>query len=158
MRKQFVLVAVALLWSLSATAQSVEKGESICYQVQRSMNAMVDYTDTSCLPASGKAGALSFVVLSSQPVLSVASLEAAKKAWLLAVVAVVGKNLNDHPSIKTDELWLSDASLMKNRIAYVFPTSLAKSLQHQVYNAQIDLEEMYAAIEKNLVRRQLPKK
>jgi hypothetical protein len=89
MRKQFVLVAVALLWSLSATAQSVEKGESICYQVQRSMNAMVDYTDTSCLPASGKAGALSFVVLSSQPVLSVASLEAAKKAWLLAVVAVV---------------------------------------------------------------------
>ena len=149
------LAVIAVLWSFSAAAQSVEKGQSICYEVQNAVNALVDYTQTSCLPSGGKAGALSFIVLSSQPVFSV---EASKKAWLLVVVASIGKSLNEQPSVKTDELWLSDANLMKNRIAHVLPTSLAKSLQRQVYNGQIDLEGMYAAIKKNLVQKTIPKK
>ena len=66
--------------------------------------------------------------------------------------------MNEQPSVKTDELWLSDANLMKNRIAHALPTSLAKSLQRQVYDGQIDLEEMYVAIKKNLSKKTIPKK
>lgn len=154
MYKSAVAVLV-VLWSFSVAAQSVETGQSICYEVQNAVNALVDYTQTSCLPSGGKAGALSFIVLSSQPVFSV---EASKKAWLLVVVSSIGKSLNEQPSVKTDELWLSDANLMKNRVAYVLPTSLAKSLQRQVYNGQIDLEGMFVAIKKNLVQKTIPKK
>jgi len=154
MRKLFVFVMVTIFWSLSAAAQSVEKGQSICYEVQNAVNALVDYTQTSCLPSGGKAGALSFIVVSSQPVFSV---EASKKGWLLVVVASVGKTLNEQPSIKADELWLSDANLMKNRVAYVFPMSLAKAIQRQIYNGQIDLEGMYVAIKKNLVQKTISK-
>ena len=154
MRKSLVTGGVVLFWCLSVAAQPVEKGQSICYEVQNAVNALVDYTQTSCLPAAGKTGTLSFIVLSSQPVFFV---EASKKAWLLVVVASVGKTLNEQSSLKTDELCLSDVNLMKSRVAYVLPTSLAKSLQRQVYNEQIDLEEMYAAIKKNLVRKTVPK-
>ncbi len=153
MNKAF-LVAALFFWCASASAQSVERGQSICYEVQNAVNALVDYTQTSCLPSGGKAGALSFIVLSSQPVFSV---EASKKGWLLVAVASVGKTLNEQPSVKADELWLSDTNLMKSRVAHVFPAALAKSLQRQVYNGQIDLEGMYAAIKKNLVQKTIPK-
>ena len=73
------------------------------------------------------------------------------------VVASIGKILNEQPSVKTDEMWLSDTSLMKSRVAYVFSASLAKSLQRQVYNGQIDLEGMYAVIKKNLVQKTISK-
>jgi len=109
MRKLFLIAAVAFFWALSVAAQSGEKGQSICYEVQNVVNALVDYTQTSCLPSRGKAGALSFIVLSSQPVFSV---EASKKAWLLVVVGAIGKSLNERPSVKADELWLSDANLI----------------------------------------------
>jgi hypothetical protein len=155
MRKSFVFVTVALLWSLSAAAQSVKKGQSICYEVQNAVNALVDYTQTSCLPGGGKAGALSFIVVSSKPVFSV---EASKKGWLLVAVASVGKTLNEQPLVRIDGLWLSDSNLMKSRVAYCFPASLARSLQRRVYNGQIDLEGMYAAIKKNLVQKTIPKK
>lgn len=150
-----LLFVVVFFWSLSAVAQSAEKGQSICYEVQNVVNALVDYTQTSCLPTAGKAGALSFIVISSQPVFSV---EASKKGWLLIAVAAIGKTLNEKPSVKADELWLSDANQMKQRVAHVFPTSLARSLQRQVYDGQIDLERMYAVIKKNLVQKSIPKK
>jgi len=154
MRKLFIVAVVVLFGCLSVAAQSGEKGQSICYEVQNVVNAMVDYTQTSCLPSAGKAGALSFIVLSSEPVFSV---EASKKAWLLVAVASIGKVLNEQPLLKTDELWLSDANLMKSRVAYVFPTSLAKSLQRQVYDGQIDLEGMYIAIKRELIRKTISK-
>lgn len=149
-----LFVMVIIFWSLSAEAQSVEKGQSICYEVQNAVNTLVDYTQTSCLPSAGKDEAFSFIVISSKPVFSV---EASKKAWLLVVVASFGKTLNEQPPIKVDELLLSDTNLMKGRIAHVFPASLAKSLQRQVYNGQIDLEGMYAVIKKNLVQKTISK-
>ena len=154
MRKSFLIAVVAFFLPLSVFAQSVEKWQSICYAVQNLVNALVDYTQTTCLPAGGKAGALSFIVISSQPVFSV---EASKKAWLLVVVGTIGKTLNEQLSFKADRLWLSDANLMERRTGYFLPISLAKSLQHQVYNGQIDLEGMYAAIKKNLVQKTIPK-
>lgn len=154
MRKLFVSVTIILFWFLFVAAQSVENGQSICYEVQNTVNALADYTQTSCLPSSGKDNAFSFIVVSSQPIFSA---EASKKGWLLVVVASVGKILNEQSSVQADELWLSDANLMKSRVAYVFSTSMAKFLQQQVYNGQIDLEGMYAAIKKNLVQRIISK-
>jgi hypothetical protein len=155
MRKSFIFVTIAVFWPIAAVAQSVEKGQSICYEVQNAVNALVDYTETSCLPGGGKAGALSFIVVSSQPVFSA---EASKKAWLMVVVASVGKTLSERPSLKVDELWLSDSNLMKNRVAYSFPAALAKSLQRKVSSGQIDLERFYAAITRNLAQRTIPRK
>jgi hypothetical protein len=154
MRKIFVFIMVALFWFIPVVAQPVEKGEAICYEVQNAVNVLVDYTQTSCLPAGGKDGAFSFIVVSSQPIFLI---EASKKGWLLVVVASIGKTLNEQSSVKVDELWLSDTNLMKSRIAYVFPAFLAKSLQRQVYDGQIDLEGMYTAINKNLVQKTISK-
>lgn len=155
MHKSFVFVTVALFWALPTVAESLEKGQSICYEVQSAVNSLVDYTQTTCLPGAGKAGALSFIVVSSKPVFSV---EASKKGWLLVAVASVGKTLNEQPSVRTDELWLSDSNLMQRRVAYSFPATLAKSLQRRVSNGQIDLEGMYSAIKMNLVQKTIPKK
>lgn len=148
----FILI---FIWSLSASAQSIEKGQSICYEVQNYVNALVDFTKSTCVPSGGKEGALSFIIISSEPVLSV---EAAKKAWLLVVVGSLGKTLNDQPSLKVDELWLSDTNHMKNRIAFVLQADIAKSLQKKAYNGQIELDEMYAKIQKNLEKKRIPKK
>jgi hypothetical protein len=106
------------------------------------------------LPSAGKGEAFSFVVISDKPVFSV---EASKKAWLLVVVASFGKTLNEQPSTLVDELLLSDINSIKNHVVYVFPVSLAKSLQRQIYNGQIDLEGMYAAIKKNLIQKIISK-
>src|SRR3990167_1748830 len=111
--------------TISASVQSIEKGQSICYEIQNYVNALMDNTQTSCLPSGGKEGALSFIVISSEPIFSI---ESAKKAWLLVVVGAFGKTLNDQPSIKVDELWLSDINQMKERVAFVLRANLAKSL------------------------------
>lgn len=104
-------------------AQSAEKGQAMCYQIEKTINALVDYTQTSCLPTGAKQkNAYSFILLSSQPVFSI---EPSKKAWLLVAVAAVGDILNKSESVKADELWLSDVNLMKNRVAHVFPAPLA---------------------------------
>ena len=116
-------------------------------------NAIVDYTQTRCFPTGGKAGAFSFIVVSSAPVFSV---EASKKAWQLVVVAAVGKLLNDRPTYKMDELIVSDTNLMKDRVGYALPASLAKSLQSRMFNGRTNLDAAYAEIQKSLV--QFPKK
>lgn len=150
MRNLLAVSAIAMSWCLSAGAQSVEKGQSICYEVQNAVNGLVNYTETSCFPTRGKARALSFIIISSEPVFSA---EASKKAWVLVTVASIGKSLNEQPSIRADELWLSDANQIRNRIAYVLPAALAKSLQRQIYSGTIDLEGMYAAIIGQMVRK-----
>lgn len=156
MRKYVGAVLVVLFLSSVTFAQSAEKGEALCYQIQNSVNALADFTQTSCLPSAGSTpGSYSFIVLSSNPVFSV---EASKKAWLIVAIAAAGDSLNKQSSVKADELWLSDAALMKNRTAHVFPASLAKSLQRRVKNGQLDLEGMYSEIKRNLVQKTVQKK
>lgn len=149
----FVFIIV-FVWSIFASAQSIEKGQSVCYEVQNYVNALADFTQSSCLPSGGKEDALSFVTISSEPVFLD---ESAKKAWLIVVVGAFGKILNEQPSTKVDELWLSDVDQMKKRIAFVLKANLAKSLQQKVYNGKIELEEMYTIIQDNLVKKTIPK-
>ncbi len=150
-----VLVGFILLPGL-AGAQSAQKGLSICEHIEKNINVLVDYTRTSCFPSSGNVrGAYSFIIISSK---SVFSIEASKKAWLLVAVASVGDALNKDDSVKADELWLSDANLMKDRVAYVMPVGTAKSLQRQIRANQITLEAMYTQILKCLTRRTIRKR
>jgi len=155
-----ILIAIIVLsvvtTPLSALSQSTEKGQALCYQIEKTVNALVDYTQTSCIPSAGKnPGTHSFILLSSKPVFSI---EASKKAWILVAVAATGDALNKNASVRAEELWLSDATQMKSRTAYVMPAPLAKSLQRRVKGEQITLDGMYSEIIRNLSQRSIPKR
>jgi len=152
-----LLIAIMILVTLAtprlALSQSAEKGQALCYQIEKMVNALVDYTQTSCLPTAGKSqGSYSFILLSSQPVFSV---EASKKGWVLVSVAAAGDALNKNVSVKAEEIWLSDANQMKNRIAYIMPSELAKSLQRRIKADEINLDTMYSEISKNLIQKSI---
>src|SRR5437588_11525342 len=88
--------------ALTASAQSPQTGISICRQIEKSVNALADFTQTSCAPGAGVAkGSLSFIVLSSRPVFAV---ESSKKAWLITVVGATGNFLNESKAVKAEEL------------------------------------------------------
>ena len=151
-------LCLSIAFGVLATAfsQSAEKGQSVCFQIGNMVNALVEYTQTSCVPTLSKTpGAYSFILMSSKPIFAV---EASKKARLLVAVAASGDALNRNPSVRADELWLSDANEMKSRIAYVLPAALAKSLQLRAKANQITLDGMYSEISRNLVRREIPKR
>ena len=142
-----------LLSRLSPVVQPVVDEQAICDEVQSYVNMLVDYTRTACTPAGASDGTLSFVVLSSEPILSV---EATKKPWLLAVVLSIGKAMNDQPDAKPGELYVVDANL-KTRVAYYLPIEIAKSLQKGVSTGQMKLGAMYEEIQKDLGRKNIPK-
>jgi hypothetical protein len=155
-----LLTAITLLGVVlvphSAFSQSVEKGQALCYQIEKTVNALVDYTQTSCLPTKGKSPEThSFILLSNKPVFST---EASKKGWVIAAIAATGDALNKNASVRADELWLSDTTQMKTRIVYVMPAAMAKSLQRKVKGDQITVDGMYSEIIKNLDKRNLPKR
>src|SRR5437870_9821021 len=84
--------------ALTASAQLAQTGTSICRQIEKSVNTLADFTQTSCAPGAGVAkGSLSFIVLSSKPVFAV---ESSKKAWLITVVGAAGNFLNDSKTVK----------------------------------------------------------
>lgn len=79
-----------------------------CSQMERLVNALVDYASTECLPNISDPKSTSFIFIADQPIFSV---EASKKAWILVVVAAVGKTLNDDPSYSADKILKSDSKL-----------------------------------------------
>jgi hypothetical protein len=139
-----------VLWCMAASAQPADVGMAICYEAEKAINGLVDYTNTNCLPSKGKAGAQSFLVISDEPVFSN---PASQKGWVIGVVGVIGKVMNSRPKLAGDEIWMSDMNQTKNRVAYVIPVSLAKSLQRRAYDGEINIEQMYAEIQKNLVKK-----
>ena len=135
--------AVVLIVFVSPTRADDESTLALgyCAEMENNINALVDYTTTKCLPVKGSA-APSFVFISSAPVFSV---EASKKGWLVVVVAAFGNTFNA-VSTKTDELIVSDATLMGARQAYRIPSAVARKLQRQVKAGEIDPEAMYQGI------------
>ena len=116
-------------------------GKGLAYQIEKYVNGMVDYTTTTCIPAAGRPGAFSLIIISSRPIFDV---EAAKKAWLVAVGGAVGKTLHDNATAKVDQVIVSDAALMKERRAFTIDASLLRSLQEPVKSEKIDLDQMYS--------------
>lgn len=151
-----VLGCVMLLSAATpAVSQNLDAGQAICYEVERAINALADFTSTTCIPAAGKKpGTLGFILISTKPVFST---EASKKAWLLVVTGAVGKSLNDRPTIAADELLVSDFANTKRYTAYALPAAVARSAQRRVRNDQLSLDGMYSEIQRNLTRRDFKK-
>lgn len=121
-------------------------GLAICSHVQDRVNGLADFTFTRCFPAL--ANGYGFVIISEQPVFAT---PAAKKAWLVTVVAALGKEMNDR-SLSGGEMLLSDVANTKRRVAWSLSVPLARSLQRRVSTGKIDLDEMYASIIRELKR------
>ena len=75
-----------------------------------------------------------FIFISEQTVFAV---EVSEKAWVIVVVASVGRTLNDKPSYLADKILFSDMSMLKDKNYYMIPATLAKTLQQEVYNADL---------------------
>lgn len=117
------------------------KAEGLCAEVTRYLNALVDYTDTTCLPAaSSNTGRIDLILISSQPLFSV---EPSKKGWLIGVAGVVGKVMSDHTQMKLEEIWVTDTRLIAKRRAFKFPAALAQKLQRETKGGEITLEQLY---------------
>ena len=99
------------------------------------------------MPTLGRNKALSFVIVTSEPVFSSESLE---REWLIAVVDSLGRALNDRPTVDVDQLTVSDANSISNDVTYTLPVALTRSLQRRIFTMQIDLDEMYGEIQENL--------
>ena len=145
--------ALFVLTMFLVAGHLVVNPQAICDGVQGYVNMLVDYTKTTCIPADASDDTFNFLVLSSEPIFSVKD---SKKAWLVAVVLSIGKAMNDQPDVKAGELYVADANL-KTNVAYFLPVDLAKSLQKEVSAGQMKLEAMYEEIQRNLVRKALPK-
>lgn len=126
----------------------------LCSEIEKSINVLVDYTNTQCLPASGsQKGSTSFILISSKPIFNV---KASKKAWLTTVVGTVGKVMANNPNIKVGKVFVSDVTLMQYRKGFVFSGELAKTLQGKTSNQEIDLEELYLQINRAIKRTDIP--
>lgn len=127
--------------TFSSTSQAAA---DLCEGIEKNINALLPSTHTGCLPTKGQnPDAISFIILSEQPVFGT---QITQKPWLLTAVGAVGRALNDHPAFKAEELWLSDLALTRQGKAYVIDAATAKSLQQQIYNEKITLDQMYEGI------------
>lgn len=153
------LIAAAFVLALTARAPSAyadpaSDGEAACFDLERKINLLADFTRTTCLPGAGtEPGTLSLILVSSEPVFSV---EAAKKAWLLAAVAIVGLRFRENPAIRGGEIVFSDNALMQERMAFSLPVPLASTLQAKVASGAISLDEMWISVARSLADRPVP--
>lgn len=142
--KRLILLCVLAVSTASGGAAADERADraiKYCNEMQQQIDAIVTYTRTICVPGQGNAG-MSFIFISDQPVFSV---EASKKPWLMVVVGVFGNIFNSN-SMTTDELIVSDASMMRVRKAFRIPSTTAREIQRKVKADQMGLEEMYSRI------------
>jgi len=142
-----------MLWLSYALAETIESGKVICEDAERffhdlgKISGFPPRAQTYCMPTLGRNKALSFVIVTSEPVFSSESLE---REWLIAVVDSLGRALNDRPTVDVDQLTVSDANSISNGVTYTLPVALTRSLQRRIFTMQIDLDEMYGEIQENL--------
>jgi hypothetical protein len=154
--KRVLLSLSGLLWLSSALAETIENGKAICEDAERFIHDVGEIdgfppsAQTYCMPTLGRDNALSFVILTNEPVFSSESLE---RTWLIAVVASLGRALNDRPAVDVDQLTVSDASSISTGITYTLPVALTRSLQRRIFTNQIDLDKMYDEIQQSLAVR-----
>ena len=122
-----LLVLSIIFHVVPVQADESLEAAGLCHNIENLMNALVDYTRTKCFPSSDH-GAISFVLIAEEPIFSV---KASKKPWLIVTVGAVGKTMNEHPKIKSSNVFVSDMNLMKERKSYKYPIALAKTLQRQ---------------------------
>jgi hypothetical protein len=137
-----------------ATGVNYSTGAGLCSEIERSINGLVNYTNTQCLPAAGsRKETTSLILISSQPIFNVKTL---KKAWLTTVVGAVGEVIANHPSAKVGKIFVSDVTLMQYRKGFVLSGEIAKRLHGKTSNQEIDLEELYLQINRAIKRTDIP--
>jgi hypothetical protein len=149
--RSFLTMALAV-FALPAGAQPAF---GFCRNVESMVNTLVEFTSTTCVPtAGGGKGTNSFIFLSEKPVFST---EASKKAWLVVACAAAGSELNKRGALRADELWFSDIERTRQRLAYVVPAAVCKSLQPKVHAGAVSIDQMYGTLSSQLVRKEVPK-
>jgi len=150
--KQLVLAAAgvfALLFLPAAVARAAPDDNQgliamgLCSEMEPLINTLIDYSYTKCLPNITGAKGTTFIFITEKPIFAA---EASKKAWVIVVVAAVGKTLNDKPSYRADKIFFADVSMAKDKSYYTVSAALAKSLQHKVYSGQMSAEAMWGQI------------
>jgi hypothetical protein len=146
----FAIAGLSMLLPLSVTA-AVAAGTNdrsliamgLCSQMERLVNALMDYASTERVPNISDPKSTSFIFIVDKPIFSV---EASKKAWMLVVIAAVGKTLNDNSSYSADQILLAELSMAKEKKYYATRASLGKSLQHKASIGQINLDTMWSEV------------
>lgn len=151
-----VLCGLIIPFFAFATDEAL-KAKGLCVDIKRLANGMFPETHTECLPSGVKEGknATNFIIITKEAVFSV---EAARKAWLLAVVGAVGKVMNDHPRMELGEVWVADAKSVKERKAWSLPGGLIKNLQAKLYVGKMTIEQAYSQILASLKERNYSRK
>ena len=154
-RVLYLLLCLMMLPCVESIADDeAVHARSLCAEIERYVDGVVDYTDTTCLPSpGGKEHTLAFIILAQQPIFSV---EASKKAWLMVVVGAIGKVVANHKPYDVSEMYVGDVNLVKNRKAFWLPGSVTKGPLKNVQDGLITLDEFYAHIQREMKEKKMP--
>lgn len=127
---------------LAATDDDALIAMGLCEDMDQNINTVADFTETKCIPALDDRGN-NFIFISSNPVFTV---ESSEEAWALVVIAAFGHEFNNKSNYEVRNIYLSDVNMAKTLNYFVLSGELAKQLQSQVYNGQIEPEAAWATI------------
>ena len=146
-----LFVCIARLQLGAASAQAPDQGKAMCAEIEKSINELAPFTQTSCRAGGGNSKeSMSFLVIS----LAVVGDDAeAKQAWLEAVVEAAGNTITANAAAKVDEIIVADPSQLTARLAYAIPVSLIKDIQAALKDKRIKKEEVYELVDKGLVKK-----
>lgn len=140
--KLAITLAIIGLGIIAHAEDDQLKAERLCYEIEKDINAQVDFTTTRCLPdPSLRKG--SIILISKEPILSLRKSKKTRQYWLITVVKAVGIAMWDNPKIKIGDVYTTDTNLMEKHKALCFSGELAKVLQRKAFNGEINLDQLY---------------
>lgn len=140
--KLAVTLAIIGLGIIAHAEDDNLKAERLCYEIERDINAQVDFTTTRCLPGPSLQKG-SIILISKEPILSLRKSKKTRQYWLITVVKTVGMAMWDNPKIKIGDVYTTDTNLMEKHKALCFSGELAKVLQRKAFNGEINLDQLY---------------
>jgi hypothetical protein len=131
----------------SAPAQEVSGSATaagatdMCREIEQTLDVILSPETARCFQGAGRAkGSIGFIIVYSNGHFFDPN---KKKAFLMFAAGSVGKTLSENPSIKPDQVFVSDVGMMKRNRAFVFPASSAMSIQRRMKADQIDAHQGY---------------
>ena len=144
--------ACVLFLATPSPAPAAGVGERHCADLAAKMELMVgEMTSTSCIATPSAAG-WTFALVAAESVFLV---ETARKPYLLSSVGVFGLIFN-HNRTKTEALVITDWVSMNQGRGWRLESALARRLQREVKAGQLTLDQMYAALLRNLEEVRFP--
>jgi hypothetical protein len=140
--KWVITIAIIGFCIIAHAEDDYLKAERLCYEIERNINAQVDFTTTRCLPGPSLQKG-SIILISKEPILSLRKSKKTRQYWLINVVRAVGMAMWDNPKIKIGDVYTTDTNLMEKHKALCFSGELAKVLQRKSFNGEINLDQLY---------------